>query len=274
VTAAAKTPKATPPRLPSAPHPNVREAEYEARLLPAQLRMRAISLAYHSAGLRGIVVVEGPDTAGKGGAIRRLTAELDPRHFQVWPIGPPTADELRQHYLHRFWQRLPVVGNIAVFDRSWYGRVLVERVERLVPEQRWRAAYAEINAFEALLVADGVRLAKFYLHVTPEEQRERLQARALDPNKWWKISEADLRAHLANSAYVEAAIDMLAATSTAAAPWHVIAANDKQHTRLAILDAVANAFAEGIDLAPRAIGPNLRHSIRDVLGVDPPLPAG
>lgn len=249
-------------------HPKLDKADYERRLHDAQLRMRTVALACHTQDLRGVVVVEGGDTAGKGGAIRRLIAELDPRFFHVWPIGPPTPAERQQHYLQRFWTRLPPAGQIAIFDRSWYGRVLIERVDGLTPAERWRAAYDEINAFEQMLADDGIRLAKFYFHVTREEQQARLVERVRDRFKWWKISEADIRAHLAYDAYREAAEEMIRRTSTEAAPWHVIAADHKYHARLALLDAVADCFSAGIDTTPTPLTPDLRRLARDVLGTN------
>ncbi|MCA8927460.1 MAG: polyphosphate kinase [Alphaproteobacteria bacterium] len=258
-----------PPSLPADDaHPKLSKDDYEDRLRPAQYRMRTVALAGHTQGHRGIVVVEGGDTAGKGGAIRRLIAELDPRFFHVWPIGPPTPAERGQHYLQRFWARLPPAGQIAIFDRSWYGRVLVERVDGLTPADRWRAAYDEINAFEQALIDDGIRIAKFYFHVTRDEQQARLVERVRDRFKWWKISEADIRAHLAYDAYREAATEMLERTSTAAAPWHVIAADDKRHSRLVLLDTVAEAFARGVDTDPTPLTADLHRLARDVLGVD------
>jgi polyphosphate kinase 2 (PPK2 family) len=258
--------------LPSLPadnaHPTVSKRDYDKRLKVSELRMREVALACHQQGQRGVVVVEGGDTAGKGGAIRRLTGELDPRFFHVWPIGPPTPAEKQQHYLQRFWQRLPVAGQIAIFDRSWYGRVLVERVDSLTPEPRWRAAYTEINEFEAALVADGIRVVKFYLHVSAAEQQERLIERAQQPHKWWKISEADIRAHLAYDAYCAAASEMLAETSSDAAPWHVVAANNKHHARLQVLNTVSEIFAHNLDLKPTPMPDALRHMVRDVLGVE------
>lgn len=251
-----------------AEHPKVPKREYDDRLTGAQYRMRDVALAFHNQGIKGIVVVEGTDTAGKGGAIRRLTAELDPRFFQVWPIGPPNDTERGQHYLQRFWSRMPMAGAIAIFDRSWYGRVMVERVEGLTPEVRWREAYQEINAFEAALAADGIRVAKFYLHVSKEEQRKRLIQRATEPRKWWKISEADIRSHLAYDAYREAADEMIAETSSDAAPWTVVLADDKRHTRLALLDTVAERFSSGIDLSPAPMSEQLQRLARDVLGID------
>lgn len=248
-------------------HPKIIKRDYDERLRAAQLRMRTVALALHSQGERGVVVVEGTDTAGKGGAIRRLTAELDPRWFRVWPIGPPSPEERLQHYMQRFWQRMPLDGEIAIFDRSWYGRVLVERVDGLIPEERWRAAYAEIRRFEESLTADGIRIAKFYLHVTAEEQQDRLIARAKQPHKWWKISEADIRAHLAYDTYAAAAEEMLAETSTKAAPWTVIAADDKLHARLTVLDEVGRRFGDGLDLSPHPMSEELQRLVHDVLGV-------
>ncbi len=249
-------------------HPKLDKADYEDRLQKAQFRMRTVALACHTQGLRGVVVVEGGDTAGKGGAIRRLIAELDPRFFRVWPIGPPTPEERQQHYLQRFWKRLPRAGEIAIFDRSWYGRVLVERVDGLIPADRWRVAYDEINAFEQMLSDDGIRLAKFYFHVTREEQQARLVERVRDRFKWWKINEADIRAHLAYDTYCEAAEEMIQHTSNAAVPWHVIAADHKFHARLELLDAVADCFSAGIDTDPTPLTPDLRRLARDVLGVN------
>lgn len=248
-------------------HPRLTKRDYDERLRAAQLRMRTVALALHSQGARGVVIVEGTDTAGKGGAIRRLTAELDPRWFDVWPIGPPTPTERKQHYMQRFWQRLPLDGEIAIFDRSWYGRVLVERVDGLIPEERWREAYAEIRRFEESLTADGLRVAKFYLHVTAKEQQDRLIERAKKPHKWWKISEADIRAHLAYDAYATAAEEMVEETSTKVAPWTVIAANDKRHARLVVLDEVAKRFGQDLELSPKPMSEELQRMVRDVLGV-------
>jgi AMP-polyphosphate phosphotransferase len=251
-------------------HLKLSKRKYDERLKIAQYRMRAVALAYHEQGLSGIVVVEGSDTAGKGGAIRRLTAELDPRQFHVWPIGPPTPTEQKQHYLQRFWHRVPPSGQIAIFDRSWYGRVLVERVDGLTPEDRWRAAYQEINWFEETLIANCIRLAKFYLHVTPKEQQDRLVERVKQPHKWWKISESDIRAHLATAAYSGAANEMFDKTSTKIAPWHVIAADDKRHARMAVLDTVAETFSKGVDIKPSPLSADLQRMARDVLTTDPP----
>lgn len=258
------------PKLPpDDAHPRVKAKAYWKRLQELQYLMRSVSLAYHRQGLAGVVVVEGVDAAGKGGAIRRLAGELDPRHYKVWPIGPPSAEESRHHYLWRFWERLPERGLIGIFDRSWYGRVLVERVDNLTPEGRWRAAYDEINAFEAGLAADGARLVKVYLHVSAEEQRRRLAERVRDPYKRWKISADDFRACVAYARYAEAARDVFERTSTDAAPWHVIAANHKRHARLEMLDAVTRRLSEGVDLSPRPLDAETERLAHEVLGRRP-----
>ena len=263
----ASMPSAAPPVLPpDTDHPALPGKAYEKALHPLQLLMRSISLSYYRQGLNAVVVMEGSDAAGKGGAIRRMTAELDPRHYDVWPIGPPTADELRHHYLWRFWQRLPERGLIGIFDRSWYGRVLVERVDALTTEARWQQAYDEINNFERLLVDDGTRLVKIYLHVSTGEQRRRLSERVKDPHKNWKVSAADFRNNLQRDSYEAATADMLERTSTGAAPWHVIAADDKRHARISVLETVTGALARDVDLTPRPLDDETLRLAHEVLG--------
>lgn len=238
-------------------HPDVKREDYEKRLRDLQLQLRTISLAYHQRGLKGIVVMEGSDAAGKGGAIRRMTAELDPRHYRVWPIGPPSAEELRHHYLWRFWQRMPERGSLGIFDRSWYGRVLVERVDALAEEPVWKRAYDEINTFEKLHLDEGTRVVKVYLHVSKSEQRRRLTERVQDKHKNWKISAADFRSHQKTEMYAEAANEMFERTSTPLAPWHVIAANHKRYARLKVLEAVIDALGGGVDLSPLPLAPEI-----------------
>jgi polyphosphate kinase 2 (PPK2 family) len=155
--------------------------EYDEQLELLQTRLREVALAYRAQGRRGVIAFQGWDAAGKGGAIRRMSWPLDPRGFKVWTIAAPTPDEQGHHYLYRFWKRLPRPGQLAIFDRSWYGRVLVERVEGLAAEAEWRRAYAEINEFERMLDDDGVRVAKIFLHITPEEQLARFRDRFNDP---------------------------------------------------------------------------------------------
>jgi len=236
----------------------------EAKL---QKRMLAVQQAYYHSGRRAVVVFEGWDAAGKGGAIRRLTARLDPRGLKVWPIGPPADDEQGRHYLYRFWTRLPIPGTIAVFDRSWYGRVLVERVENLVEPAAWQRAYDEINGFEQLLIADGVQLVKIFLHISADEQAERFSERLRNPYKRWKLTPSDLRNRALRDDYIAAYHDMFARTSTRAVPWRVIAGDHKWSARVAVLETVTRVLADGIDLEPPPLDPNLIAEAEAALGV-------
>jgi polyphosphate kinase 2 (PPK2 family) len=182
--------------------------------------------------------MEGFDAAGKGGAIRKLTDHLDPRGIRVIPIGPPTPEEKGRHWLYRFWRDLPVPGTIVVFDRTWYGRVLVERVEKLCSKSDWKRAYDEINAFEAMLVEDGVDFVKIFLAITKDEQFERFKRRLEDPTKQWKITEADIRARRLWDRYVEAADNMFQKTDTRTCRWNVLPANHKWWARVEVLRIV------------------------------------
>ena len=223
---------------------------YDRRLEDLQRDLRAMQLGIMRARSRSVVVFEGWDAAGKGGAIRHLTAVLDPRACKVWPIAAPAAAEKGHHFLHRFWQRLPEPGTIAVFDRSWYGRVLVERVEGLIPPEDWQRAYEEIRSFERMLIDDGVRLVKLFLHISAEEQLRRFQARFENPLKRWKLTEDDFRNRARRDDYVTAIDRMLDETSTASAPWQVVPAEDKKYARIAVLEAVFEGLSRGLDLTP------------------------
>ncbi|MGI4877303.1 MAG: polyphosphate kinase 2 family protein, partial [Janthinobacterium lividum] len=201
--------------------PEVKRQDYDKCLLELQYKMQLIQAAYITQGLRGIVAIEGWDASGKGGLIQRMTAELDQRYSDVWSIGAPTNTELDHHFLWRFWQKLPARREIAVFDRTWYGRVLVERVDKLVPKPVWKRGYDEINDFEALQAADGVRIVKLFLHTTQKEQDRRLRERLETPYKRWKTGPEDYHNRSMRDAYTEAYEDMFAKTSTGAAPWTV-----------------------------------------------------
>ncbi len=226
------------------------KAAYKDGLNAVEHDLRTMQLGIMRAGIRGVVVFEGWDASGKGGAIRRLAGVLDPRACKVWPIGAPEPAELGHHFLQRFWERLPSPGAIAVFDRSWYGRVLVERVEQLISPADWERAYGEIRGFERMLTDDGVRLVKLFLHVSPEEQLKRFRARFRDPLKRWKLTEEDFRNRAKRPEY-EVAIDrMLAETSTPNAPWTVVPAENKKFARVTPLQAVFDRFADGLDLSP------------------------
>jgi len=212
-----------------------------------QLRLTAAGLiGSRQLGPPLCCVFEGWDASGKGGAIRRLVGPLDPRHVRVASFGAPTPDEKRHHFLHRFMWALPGWGGMAVLDRSWYGRVLVERVEGFATEEQWRRAYDEINAFEATLVAEGMVLVKFWLHVSDREQLKRFEARRDDPLKSWKLADEDWRNRAKRPAYERAVEDMLARTETAAAPWHVIPGDSKRYARVAVLRTTVEALEDGL----------------------------
>ena len=241
--------------------------KYETRLAALQHKLTLLQQAYLGRRERAIIIFEGWDAAGKGGTIRRLAWALDPRGFKVWPIAAPDERERRHHYLHRFWQRLPGHGEIAVFDRSWYGRVLVERVEGFASKQEWSRAYQEINDFEAMLLDDGARIVKLFLHVSPEVQRERFRRRFEDPLKRWKLTYEDLRNWSKRDAYTEAIEEMLARTSPRQAPWHVVPADDKLHARIRCLEIIAKALGKGISVEPRRLDDALAEEARQHLGL-------
>lgn len=205
--------------------------EYQLRLLELQLRLKETKRCL-------IVVVEGPDAAGKGGTIKRMVERLDPRLYRVYSIIKPTPEEYQHHYLWRFWTKLPPYGQIAIFDRSWYGRVLVERVEGFATEAEWQRAYREINEFERLLADDGAGFVKLYLHITKDEQLERFKKREADPYKHWKITDEDWRNRKKWDQHNAAAEDMFLQTHTDHAPWKVIPANFKWFARVEAVKAV------------------------------------
>ena len=207
-----------------------------------QGRLNLLQRKAEQQGVSTILVFEGLDAAGKGGAIRRVTGALDARSYQVIPIAAPTDEERAHHYLWRFWRRLPRAGEVVIFDRSWYGRVLVERVEGFAPEQAWRRAYQEINDFEDNLVERGFLVEKFWLHIDREEQLRRFDEREQKPYKKYKITDEDYRNRQHWDDYVCAVEDMIAHTSTDVAPWHLIPANDKRFARIAVLETICDAL--------------------------------
>ena len=243
--------KPSPPRLADADlGTRMSDADYARKLGKLQRKLTLIQEAYLFAGHAAVIVFEGWDAAGKGGTIRRISAALDPRSFKVWPIGPPRKYYLERHYFLRFMERLPPAGAIAAFDRSWYGRVLVERVEELTPPERWKAAYREIVEFERMIADDGTRIVKLFFHVSPEEQLRRFEARLLDPLKRWKLSYEDFRNRKQWDAYAGAIDEMFARTSTSHAPWTLIPANDKKHARIAAITGIVRCLGDGVDLSP------------------------
>ena len=246
----------------------VRERQdYDARLAELQIKMLRVQHAYFNDKRRAVIVFEGWDAAGKGGVIRRLTERLDPRGCKVWPIAAPKAEEQGRHYLYRFWAKLPEPGTVALFDRSWYGRVLVERVEGYARPAEWKRAYHEINEFERMLTDDGVRIVKLFFHITPDEQLKRFAERLRNPYKRWKLTEEDFRNRDKWPEYEEAIEDMFDQTSTKSAPWHAVAANQKWYVRLAALETVIKALAEGVTLTPPPIDPRMQIAAVERLGL-------
>lgn len=211
-------------------------SEYSERLKSAQLTLLRYQYLLKDLRRNLILVFEGPDAAGKGGVIKRTTEKLDPRYVRVYSIVKPTADEYRHHYLWRFWKKVPPYGVVAVFDRSWYGRVLVERVEKFATREEWKRAYGEINDFERTLMEDGSILLKFYLHISKEEQLKRFRKREADPYKHWKISEEDWRNRKKWGKHNEAAEEMFELTTHPWAPWHLLPSEDKRYARVRALE--------------------------------------
>jgi len=224
------------------------EARCEAMLAQEQERLTRIQQAYLFSGDRAVVVFEGMDAAGKGGAIRRIAWAMDPRSLKVWPIGAPNEVEKKQHYLQRFWVRMPERAQISLFDRSWYGRVLVERVEGFAEHSEWRRAYREINEFEQQLISSGIKIAKIFLHVSKDEQLRRFEDRLRNPLKRWKLSYEDFRNREKWDQYIKAAEDMFQRTSTREAPWTVIPADNKPVARIMALKVIANCLGAGVDV--------------------------
>ena len=251
--------------------PKLEFADYERRLGDLQEMLQRVQRAYLETPNRAVIVLEGWDTAGKGGVVRRLGWALDPRSFKVHAIAAPGERERSLHYLQRFWEHLPQHSQIVVFDRSWYGRVLVQRVEGSATAPEWHRAYEEINEFERMLLADGVRLVKLFLHITPDEQMRRFRNRLSDPLKRWKLTYEDFRNRARWKDYEEAVEDMMQKTSGRRAPWHLIPANDKPYGRLAALRVISNRLSKNVSLEPRTLDPKVIEAAESLLGIRPRL---
>lgn len=210
-----------------------------------------------------LVAFEGWDAAGKGGSIKRLTGSLDPRHFRVAQFATPTPAELRHHWLHRFWLPLPGRGGMAVYDRTWYGRVLVERVEKLTPKADWRRAYREIREFERQLIDDGTILVKFWLHISDKEQLERFERRRTDPLKSWKLTEEDWRNRGKRGAYTAAVEEMVQETDREHAPWDLIPAESKRWARVAVLETTIRRVEQRCEELGFALPEPLEETVED-----------
>jgi polyphosphate kinase 2 (PPK2 family) len=244
------------------------DGDYDKALAKLQKRLSHIHYAHIVHKRRAVIVLEGWDAAGKGGIIKRLTGEWDPRYFEVWPISAPTPEELAHHFLWRFWRRLPAQHDIAIFDRSWYGRVLVERVEGFASEAEWRSGYDEINQFEAQQIATGTTLVKLFVHVTQKEQDRRLLDRLEHPWKRWKTGLEDYRNRARRKDYLAAIEEMFERTATKSAPWIVIDGNNKKAARIAALTAIADALEAQVSMEPPQLDPQVEKVARKALGAN------
>ncbi len=224
---------------------------YVEALPRLQLQLRALTRELYDQRRSLIIVIEGWEASDKGGIIQRLTAELDPRGYEVFRILPATGEERRRHYLWRFWQLLRPADEkqVLVFDRSWYGRVLGERVEELCPEEAWKRAYREINEFEEQLLDFGILIAKFFIHMSREEQLQRLERRRDQPDALWRLTAEDWAENAAWDAWAEAIQDMLLRTSTALAPWTVVPGNDRRFARVKVLEELTRQLSRELAYA-------------------------
>ena len=229
------------------PRQDIAKKDYRKRLEAGQLAMVQLQDAIRELNIPVMLVLEGWDAAGKGGAIKRLVDRIDGRLFDIHQIAAPTKAEFAQHYLWRFWTRTPARGSIGIFDRSWYGRVLVERVEGFATNEEWGRAFREINEFEQQLADDGYLILKYFFHISKDEQAKRFEYRAKDPLKQWKLTDEDWRNREKWDAYVEATDDMLQKTHTEHAPWEVIAGDIKHHSRVTFAESVTGAIQRRVD---------------------------
>ncbi len=229
-------------------------SEYDERLAAAQQRFLELRLrlgGHTNGGQIGpglLVVMEGSDAGGKGGAIKRMVQPLDPRHYSVYSYAAPSSRELRHHFLWRFWSKAPGRGGMCVFDRSWYGRVLVERIEGYASPTEWTRAYDSIVNFERDLAQEGVIIVKFWMQVSPEEQLARFEHRAADPLRQWKLTEEDWRNRDKRAEYDAATEEMFERTDHAAAPWNLVAGDQKKWARIAVLETLIMRVEAGLDV--------------------------
>ena len=222
------------------------EEEYKTRLKKLQKRLAELHSELYRLRIPVVIGFEGWDAGGKGGAIKRLTSNLDPRGYRVNPTAAPNDIEKVHHYLWRFWNSVPKAGHIAIFDRTWYGRVMVERIEGFCSEAQWRRAYQEINEMESHMANAGAVVLKFWLHIDKDEQERRFRERQANPAKQWKITDEDWRNREKWDQYEEAVNEMLIRTSTTYAPWIVVEGNDKRYARVKVLQTVVDALEKKI----------------------------
>lgn len=219
--------------------------DFKRRLPPLRRWLLQLQRAYWHEGLSALIAFEGWDTAGKGNAIRTLTRRLEPRGYEIHPIRAPRTSEQQMPWLWRFWMKVPPYGSLAIFDRSWYGRVLVERVEGIVDED-WYKTYRQINDFERMLADDRFVIVKFFLHISKDEQRRRFDMLQADPLTAWQVEPEDWHRHERYDQYLQAVEDMLAETETEWAPWHIVASTDRYWSQMTVLETVAERLEFGL----------------------------
>lgn len=266
------TPVGQPVQSPSLKHVNEFPAldnkkAYKQALKYWQNELLHVQQAYHHQGQRAVIVLEGWDAAGKGGAIRRVTEKLDPRGYQVYPIAAPSAEEQGRHYLYRFFNKLPKPGSLTIFDRSYYGRVLVERIEEFATASQWQRAYREINEFEQLLLDDHIKVIKLFLHISSCEQLKRFSERLNNPYKRWKLTEEDIRNRHKRHEYETAIEDMFSKTHTHHAPWSIIQGDHKWFARVEVLKRITQALSENVNIEPPPIDPKIVELAEQQLGI-------
>jgi len=218
-----------------------------------QKNLRYLQRMAGKAGRPVLIVLEGWDGAGKGTGINKITEYMDPRHYEVHSTVAPSTEEKMRHFLWRFWVRLPDNGDIAIYDRSWYGRVLIERVEKLAKKKEWKRAYQEINEFEQLLVDDGAMIIKFWLHISKKEQKKRFKKMEKNPLKAWKVTKEDWDHHRKYKRYLVATEEMLAKTDNEYAPWTIVECTDKRHARMKMIETIMHTLIEKLGIDPSTL---------------------
>ncbi len=228
----------------------ISKEDYARELVRYQVALSSLGFQVYTQRRPVVMVFEGWDAAGKGGAIKRVTEKLDPRGYVVYPIAAPKGDDATHHYLWRFWRRLPECGQVAIFDRSWYGRVMVERIEGFCTEDEWKRAYREINQFERQLVDYGTILLKFWVHIGKDEQLRRFESRSGDKLRSWKLTDEDWRNREKWDLYAQAVEDMILKTSTLSAPWTIVEGNSKDYARIKVLKTLVEQLSKALEYDP------------------------
>lgn len=224
--------------------------QYNQELIKYQVALHSLGYQVYVQQRPVAIIFEGWDAAGKGGAIKRVTEKLDPRGYVVYSIAAPQGDDATRHYLYRFWRQLPETGQIAIFDRSWYGRVMVERIEGFCTEEAWKRAYREINQFERQLVDFGMIIFKFWVHISKEEQLRRFESRSADLLRHWKLTDEDWRNREKWDVYEEVVNEMLLKTSTVTAPWTIVEGNSKLYSRIKVLRTLVEKLSVELHYDP------------------------